>query len=617
VSVQFSGAQLYLLLRGVFLSTSSDGLWPQVSGGTALLSTSFSSSSAGPAFSLAGFLLSPSDSNVSRSPLLSASIYTIACCNSTATSFVALVSGSSAPSVAATPFTLSDATAQFLSGSTADAPFISDPSVASRIQALQIRRLDAKQQVAQFLTLYALLCLYALGCRGCTLALTQLLDYPNGATVFGVLVWLWGVCGGVWLLVTDIPWAMRWLSYNPLFWTLALAHNVFFGGDYFGCTDQGLSSSVLCPVAGDSYLQLHRYLPSDVRWQLGALAAWCSVGIASWWLAVLHVTTRRTATTEKALQPLQEQDEEEEQQAAQHDEPSAAETTKRPAQDRLAGSHEAQLERIVIDVSVGPTAVDERGATTSAAALRPAEANAALIAADNSSPFVGTTSCLPLAAAEAVVEPIQGSGLPLPPCPFPLTSAPAASSLTSASLPFHLQWNGLSHDLRPRFHLLPMSGYISRGEFLAVLGPSGSGKSTLLELIAGRRRSSSGELCLNGSPLSGQHLLSMQRPRVVAFSTGALEGLPQYTVEETLLHNLRLYQPALSARQRSERVEEVLHDLRLGDLRDRRLNSKLSDGERRRLSVGIALLAAAPLLIFDEVSYGLTRAFFGVARAAS
>ena len=43
---------------------------------------------------------------------------------------------------------------------------------------------------------------------------------------------------------------------------------------------------------------------------------------------------------------------------------------------------------------------------------------------------------------------------------------------------------------------------LTRGEFAAVVGPSGCGKSTLLSLIDGLMKAESGELLMNGEPLT-------------------------------------------------------------------------------------------------------------------
>ena len=45
---------------------------------------------------------------------------------------------------------------------------------------------------------------------------------------------------------------------------------------------------------------------------------------------------------------------------------------------------------------------------------------------------------------------------------------------------------------------------IKQGEFLCVVGRSGCGKSTLLNLIAGLEKPTSGEILLNGKPVTGR-----------------------------------------------------------------------------------------------------------------
>jgi putative spermidine/putrescine transport system ATP-binding protein len=80
---------------------------------------------------------------------------------------------------------------------------------------------------------------------------------------------------------------------------------------------------------------------------------------------------------------------------------------------------------------------------------------------------------------------------------------------------------------------------VLRGEFLTLLGPSGSGKTTTLMMLAGFETPTSGEILLDGKPLS--HKPPYQRDIGMVFQNYAL--FPHMTVAE---HRL----PAVGASRR-------------------------------------------------------------------
>src|SRR5438067_1631753 len=90
---------------------------------------------------------------------------------------------------------------------------------------------------------------------------------------------------------------------------------------------------------------------------------------------------------------------------------------------------------------------------------------------------------------------------------------------------------------------------IERGELLCLVGPSGCGKTTILNLIAGLERPTSGEVRVNGRPITGPG-----PDRGVMFQEAAL--FPWLTVEENVEFGLK--EQRLAAEVRRERVARYL-----------------------------------------------------------
>jgi molybdate transport system ATP-binding protein len=135
-----------------------------------------------------------------------------------------------------------------------------------------------------------------------------------------------------------------------------------------------------------------------------------------------------------------------------------------------------------------------------------------------------------------------------------------------------------------------------------LFGHSGAGKTTLLHLVAGLQRPDRGRIAANGEVFvdtqSGQFVPPHRRRVGVVFQDAQL--FPHLTVDQNLNYG-RWF-----ARGRPESVprDQVIACLGLQNLLSRR-PSRLSGGEKQRVSLGRALLSSPRFLLMDEPLGGL------------
>ncbi|WP_025119363.1 MULTISPECIES: cysteine/glutathione ABC transporter ATP-binding protein/permease CydC [unclassified Serratia (in: enterobacteria)] len=143
---------------------------------------------------------------------------------------------------------------------------------------------------------------------------------------------------------------------------------------------------------------------------------------------------------------------------------------------------------------------------------------------------------------------------------------------------------------------------IAAGEHIALLGRTGCGKSTLLQLLTRAWNVDSGQIQLNGQPLT-----SYDEATLRAMTTVVSQRV--HIFSSTLRENLRIAAPAAN----DEALNLVLQQVGLDKLLENEgLNAwlgeggrQLSGGEQRRLGIARALLHQAPLLLLDEPTEGL------------
>jgi putative ABC transport system ATP-binding protein len=144
---------------------------------------------------------------------------------------------------------------------------------------------------------------------------------------------------------------------------------------------------------------------------------------------------------------------------------------------------------------------------------------------------------------------------------------------------------------------------VETGEFLAIVGPSGSGKTTLLNLIGALDVPTSGELTVFGQDIASMSKRARADMRLhsLGFVFQAYNLVPVLTARENVEFVLELQGVG---RERKDRAVEVLQDLGLGELADRRPN-ELSGGQQQRVAVARAVASRPDLVLADEPTANL------------
>ena len=138
---------------------------------------------------------------------------------------------------------------------------------------------------------------------------------------------------------------------------------------------------------------------------------------------------------------------------------------------------------------------------------------------------------------------------------------------------------------------------VRKGEFVSIVGPSGSGKSTLLNVLGALDRPTSGEVMINGVPLSKVRDIDQFRSRTVGFVFQTHNLIPTLTALENV--TVPMYETMLHARRRHKRARELLELVGL-EKRANHLPNMLSGGERQRVAIARALANEPALILADE-----------------
>jgi len=161
-------------------------------------------------------------------------------------------------------------------------------------------------------------------------------------------------------------------------------------------------------------------------------------------------------------------------------------------------------------------------------------------------------------------------------------------------------WGGKTHVTRA---VEDVSFSIAEGETLAIVGESGSGKSTTARMVMRLIDADAGKVALLGNDitrLKGSPLRAMRRHMQMVFQDPFASLNPRMNIAETVGEGLRVHARDLNARQRRERVVDVLERCGMGCETMDRYPHQFSGGQRQRIGIARALAVSPRLLVLDE-----------------
>ena len=143
---------------------------------------------------------------------------------------------------------------------------------------------------------------------------------------------------------------------------------------------------------------------------------------------------------------------------------------------------------------------------------------------------------------------------------------------------------------------------VKAGEKLVIIGPSGSGKSTLIRCVDYLEEPTSGEVLIDGTPVTKKNHLEMAR----TYSSMVFQQFNLYP-NMTVLGNLTLAPIKLQKKSKEEATKIAMAALERVGLAHKagEYPQNLSGGQQQRVAIARALCTKQPIILFDEPTSAL------------
>jgi len=153
-----------------------------------------------------------------------------------------------------------------------------------------------------------------------------------------------------------------------------------------------------------------------------------------------------------------------------------------------------------------------------------------------------------------------------------------------------LETRGVSKSYEGKKIIEDISIYVDRGEMVSLLGLSGIGKTTLFNVASGLEAPDSGEVCLNGTDITGQ-----------AGKVGYMQQQDLLLPFKKIVKNVAVPLELMGVKREEalRRAGEILDEFSLGEYK-KCYPSQLSGGMRQRAALARTFLYAQDVVLLDE-----------------
>ena len=149
---------------------------------------------------------------------------------------------------------------------------------------------------------------------------------------------------------------------------------------------------------------------------------------------------------------------------------------------------------------------------------------------------------------------------------------------------------GMGNKRERKLVLRDISFEVNEGEFVSLVGPSGCGKTTTLTIIAGFQTADSGQVLVNGSPVT-----KPGPDRAFVFQNYAL--LPWLKVKDNIMYPMK--KQGVPRAERERRLQELLAIAQMEESANSYIY-ELSGGMKQRVAILRGLACEPKILLMDE-----------------